>query len=173
MWSERLIQILRSDIVPDEEETSSVVQQSTQRIELLTFEINKETYALDIGDVAEILLPKKITWLPRTPDFIMGVITLRGTVLPVISLAKRLGQNSTEKKKLSRIIVVRDGEDRLGFWVDCVKGVVRFSSGDMETSEFASIVDPVFLQGIGYDVSGNLVVVLSSEGLCDFVLNEK
>jgi len=173
-WSTRLLEFLRSDVVWErEEEASPVLPEVEKRIELLAFEINNEVYALNIEDVAEILLPKQITALPRTPEFILGVLTLRGAVLPVVCLAKRLGQPAGEKKRSSRIIVVRDGEERLGFWVDCVRGVVRFLEGQMETSEFASSVDSVFLQRIGYDVSGNLVIVLSSKGLCDFVLNGK
>jgi len=173
-WSARLLELLRGDVVWEpEEEVSPALLATEKRIELLAFEINNEVYALNIDDVAEILIPKQITTLPRTPEFILGVLTLRGAVLPVVCLAKRLGQPAGEKKRSSRIIVVRDGDERLGFWVDCVRGVVRFPEDHMETPEFTASVDSVFLQKIGYDVSGNLVIVLSSKGLCDFVLDGK
>jgi purine-binding chemotaxis protein CheW len=127
---------------------------------------------VEITEVGEIVLPRAIAPLPRTPSYIRGVASLRGTVLPVVDLARRLGLSPTERGRSPRILVLRDGDERVGFWVDRVSGVVRFTPGDVETTELASAVDSRFLKGIGYDRKGNLVAVLSGEKLCDFSLED-
>ena len=116
---------------------------------MLAFQLGEETYGLDIREVAEILLPRAPTPLPRTQPFVLGVLILRGEVVPVLDLATRLGLPPGTHSRRSRILVVRDGEDRVGFRVDRVQGVVRFSSQEIETSSVAISVDPEYLQGRG------------------------
>lgn len=138
------------------------------RFDVLAFQLRSETFGVSIDEVREILLPKALTPLPRAPGFVKGVLSLRGTVLPVVDLAARLGLPPAPPTRSCRILVLRDGEEHMGFWVDRVTGVVRFSKGDVGTTEFASAVDPRFLGGIGYDRRGTLVAVLRADTLCEF-----
>ncbi|GAB4260214.1 MAG: chemotaxis protein CheW [Deferrisomatales bacterium] len=169
-WRRALLEALREDVGRGPEPGERPAPPPALR-EVLTFDLSGETYGLDLGDVGEILLPRPLTPLPRTPGFVLGVASLRGTVLPVLDLAQRLGlPPSGEPTRRSRILVVRDGEERLGFRVDRVRGVARFSDGELEACGVAASVDPHFLKGIGYDGTGTLVALLDAESLCEFEL---
>ena len=170
-WQSRLLEELRRDLGEPEPEAAEVARDS-ERTEILAFELAAEVYGVKIGALAEILLTRPATPLPRTPRFVKGVLTLRGAVVPVIDLALRLGLPRSEPTRTSRIVVLRDGEEYLGFGVDRVLGVVRFTDREVETSDFAAAVDPRFLEGIGYDRSDTLIAVLNSERLCEFGLEE-
>lgn len=170
-WQSRLLEALRGD-VGEEGPEASAADVGAARTEVLAFELAGEVYGVDIRDLAEILLPRPTTPLPRTPAFIDGVLSLRGTVLPVIHLAQRLGLPPGESTRASRIVVLRDGEGCVGFRVDRVLGVVRFTAREVQASDYAAAVDPRFLRGIGYDRNERLVAVLSAEPLCDFDLEE-
>lgn len=168
-WRAELLETLRDD-AGSRPAKARAATSPANRFDVLAFGLGSETYAVSIDDVTEILLPKPITPLPRAPSFVRGVLSLRGMVLPVIDLAQRLGVPQGEPTRASRILVLRDGEENMGFWVDAVTGVVRFSQGDVGTTDFASSVDPRFLAGIGYDRRGTLVAVLRPDALSDFTV---
>lgn len=165
-WRRELVDALRRDVAEDDLAVEAPV--ATGRREILAFHVGEEVYGFDIGDVAEILLPRAVTPLPRTPPFVLGVASLRGAVLPVLDLAGRLGMDRGEPGRSSRILVVRDGEEAMGLWVDRVRGVVRFADGGIASNATAATVDPEFLKGIGYDREDSLVAVLDAARLCDF-----
>lgn len=170
-WQNRLLETLRGDVGEDATEAAAAPV-AADRTEVLAFELAGELFGIDICALAEILLPRPATPLPRTPAFIDGVLTLRGTVLPVIHLALWLGLPVGKPTRESRIVVLRDGEECVGFRVDRVQGVVRFADRAVQTSDFAVAVDPRFLRGIGYDRSDRLVAVLDAAQLCDFDLED-
>jgi purine-binding chemotaxis protein CheW len=169
-WQAELLAALRRDVGEPEAPGEEAPPSEPERLEVLAFHLAGETYAVDIREVAEIVLPRDPTPLPRGPSFVLGVVTLRGTIVPVLDLALRLNLPPSRPSRASRIVVLRDGEERLGCWVDEVAGVVRFTEDEMEATGFASAVDPEFLRGIGYDRNGTLVAVLLGERLCDFQL---
>ena len=171
-WQSRLLEALRED-VGEAEDQAAESEETAHRVEVLAFEVAGELFGVDIREMSEILLPRPTTPLPRTPAFIVGVLTLRGTVLPVIDLARRLGLPERDRTRTARIVVLRDGDECLGFLVDQVRGVVRFTDREVESSDYAAAVDPRFLKGIGYDREDNLVGMLASQSLCDFTLEEK
>jgi purine-binding chemotaxis protein CheW len=170
-WQSRLIEALRGDL-GEEPGESAAEETASGRTEVLAFELAGELYGVDIRELAEILLPRATTPLPRTPAFVDGVLTLRGTVLPVIDLAHRLGLPRSDPTRAARIVVLRDGEEFVGFRVDQVRGVVRFNDREVESSDYATAVDPRFLRGIGYDRQDRLVAVLDARQLCEFTLEE-
>lgn len=170
-WQSSLLEALRGDVGEEGTEPAGGAD-GAGRTEILAFELAGEAYGVDIRDLAEILLPRPATPLPRTPAFVDGVLTLRGTVLPVIHLARRLGLPPGELTRAARIVVLRDGEGCMGFRVDRVLGVVRFTDREVQASDYAAAVDPRFLRGIGYDRHERLVAVLSAEPLCNFALEE-
>ncbi|MHB8763865.1 MAG: chemotaxis protein CheW [Deferrisomatales bacterium] len=169
-WRHDLVAALRADA--DEPEASPAAP-AAGRLELLALELGTETYGVGIRDVAEILLPRAVTPVPRAPAFVLGVMSLRGSVLPVVDLGARLGLAPTADGRGSRVVVLRDGAERLGFRVDRVRGVIRFGGGEVQATEFGAAVDPVFLRGVGYDRGGTLVAVLSAPALCEFDLETR
>lgn len=100
--------------------------------ELLTFKLGNQEYALDIMSVREIRGWTKTTPMPHAPVFMRGVINLRGTVLPVMDLAARLGLPPTKTTERNVIIVVKCNECMTGLLVDAVSDIIALSSDDMQ-----------------------------------------
>lgn len=111
-------QIARKRRVPDE--TSELIQ-------LVSFAIGKEQFGVDILMVQEIIRMAPITSIPDSPDFIEGVINLRGHIIPVIDLRKRLklGPSAEENKNNTRILIVNFQDRVTGFIVDAVSEVLK------------------------------------------------
>lgn len=101
-------------------------------VELLTFRLSEQEYSLDIMCVREIRGWTKTTPLPHAPSYMKGVINLRGTVLPVIDLAERLGLPRREHSDRHVIIVVKHGEAMTGLLVDAVSDIIALSEEDMQ-----------------------------------------
>jgi purine-binding chemotaxis protein CheW len=100
--------------------------------EYLSFVVSGEEYAVDIMNIREIIRVVQITYVPRAPSYITGIISIRGTIVPIFDLSKRLGIKPTPKGKQSRIIAVSLGIKIAGFSVDAVTEVVRLKKSDIE-----------------------------------------
>lgn len=117
--------------------------------QLVVFDLNEEAYGVDIGAVREIIRMQEITKVPRTPEFIEGVINLRGKVIPVIDLRARFSMPSTEQTDEHRIVVVDvEGQD-IGMVVDSVTEVSRVPQSSIEPpSAVITTDDSGYLTGI-------------------------
>ena len=119
--------------------------------QLVVFTIGDEEFGVDISQVREIVRLVAITYLPKAPGFIEGVVNLRGQVLAVIDLAKRLGISSKPRGETTRIIVVEVADNTVGMIVDSVSEVLRLSSEFVE--EVPSLIDTEvpehYLRGVG------------------------
>ena len=107
-------------------------QSSSEIIQLVSFELEKEEYGIDVLKVREIIRMPAITKMPNTPDYVDGIINLRGTVVPIISLRKRFGLFEREGDRNSRILVMEVGGGLTGFVVDAVAEVIRVSSSEIQ-----------------------------------------
>ncbi len=96
-------------------------------IELLSFRFGGEEYAVPVADVREVLKRVPLTIVPNTPDYILGVTSLRGTMLPIIDLCKRFGITSSARDEKTRIVVVNSNEEHAGLMVDRVTGVLKIT----------------------------------------------
>lgn len=105
---------------------------SASLTELLTFRLVDQDYALDIMSVREIRGWTRTTPLPHAPSYMCGVINLRGTVLPVMDLAERLGLPAQEKSDRNVIIVVKHGDAITGLLVDAVSDIVALTQDDLQ-----------------------------------------
>jgi len=101
-------------------------------MQIVCFKIGIEEYGIDILQVQEILKLPEITQLPKSNDYIMGVIDLRGKVIPIIELSKKFVIDISEDKEISRVIVVDIDGKQVGLAIDSVSHVVRVNSGDIE-----------------------------------------
>jgi purine-binding chemotaxis protein CheW len=104
----------------------------TATIELLTFRLAEQEYALDIMSVREIRGWTHATPLPHAPQYMKGVINLRGTVLPVMDLASRLGLPEREQNERNVIIVVKYEDAMTGLLVDAVSDIVAVTQEDLQ-----------------------------------------
>lgn len=100
--------------------------------QIVSFRLANEEYGVDIMRVQEIILMGQITQMPEVPDFICGLINLRGHVIPIIDLRKRFHLPCTDKTEDTRIIVVNVGERTIGIVVDAVNEVLRINSEQIE-----------------------------------------
>jgi purine-binding chemotaxis protein CheW len=141
--------------VADVEKT--VVESEEQ---LVVFELLNEVYGVDIGRVQEIIRMTTITRLPRAPEFVEGVINLRGKVIPVVDLKKRFGLDGGGRSRSSRIVVVDVGQQTLGMVVDGVSEVMRIARSAIEPpSPVVTTVESDYIRGVA-KLEGRLVILL-------------
>ena len=101
-------------------------------VELLAFWVADEEYAVDIVEIQEIIKVPLITELPRAHDTVLGIISLRGTIVPVLDLRRVLRLEERPVTRGARILVVRAGDEPVGLLVDRVTSVVRFEAEHIE-----------------------------------------
>lgn len=110
--------------------TDRAVAEATET--LLAVEVAHETYGIATAAVREIIKVGEITEVPRMPRFLLGVISVRGVIIPVLDLRRRLGFAAAEPGRAARIVIVTVGEDRFGLRVDDVLGLERFRASEVE-----------------------------------------
>jgi purine-binding chemotaxis protein CheW len=165
----------RDDVVFATEETYMRRQDDRRKHErrgVLTFVAGGEIYGVEILSIREIIKLREITEVPRAPRFLLGVVTVRGLVLPVIDLRLRLRLDAPPLERTARILVVMHKGERFGLLVDEVRGVVRFADAQIEPPP-ASLApsEAPFLTGIGrYPDEGEerMVILLSLEAVLGF-----
>ena len=117
--------------------------------ELISFRIGAQEFCVDIMSVREIRCWTPATPLPRSPDFVRGVINLRGAVLPIIDLAARLGFASAEPTARHVIIVAQIGGQVVGLLVDAVSDIISVSDDMIQpTPDVASDTAKTFVRGL-------------------------
>ena len=134
---------------------------SNDEVQLVAFKLSKEEYGVSIVHVQEIKRLTDITRVPYTPDFIKGVMNLRGSVLPVIDLKKRLGLVEEPYSEDTRIIIVKVDDISIGMIVDAVTEVLAIGPDHIEAPE--AVVDGTennFISGVG-NLDNRLVIMLN------------
>ncbi|HBA72561.1 MAG: chemotaxis protein CheW [Geobacteraceae bacterium GWC2_55_20] len=131
--------------------STSTITETTQ---YLTFKLDEEIFALDVAKVREILEYTSITKVPQTPDFMRGVINLRGSVVPVIDLRLKFGMTSTEQTVNTCIIVTEvemEGETiLLGALADSVQEVNEMEPAQIEAApHIGTKLNTNFIKGMG------------------------
>lgn len=101
-------------------------------VQLCAFFVGNEEYVLDIMRVEEILPPQRVTPIPHAPSFVEGVLHLRGIILPVVDLRRRLLGQATPETPKTRLLVCRLGTRRVAVRVDRVAEVLRVRKGDIK-----------------------------------------
>jgi purine-binding chemotaxis protein CheW len=128
---------------------------------------------VEIGRVHEIIRLQEITPIPRAPGFVEGVINLRGRILPVIDLRRRLDLPSVEPTKRTRIAIVEMAEHIVGVVVDGVTRVLRLEAQSIEPpSPYVAGINSEYLQGIAR-VGNDLVVLLDLDRILTPHQNEE
>jgi purine-binding chemotaxis protein CheW len=131
----------------------------------LTFTLGKEMYAIGILNIKEILEYGQLTSVPMMPEFIRGVINLRGAVVPVIDLGARFGGKQGEINKRTCIVIIEvdtdDGIQVIGVVVDAVSEVLEIPESEIEAApDFGARIRADFIAGMG-KVNGSFVIILN------------
>ena len=127
----------------------------------LAFSLGSEDYALDISVIREILKPREITEIPRVPEFLLGIISLRGSIIPIFDLKRRLGLGVATIDHDSRIIVCQEGDRLAGLLIDRITQVTTIQEERIEPPPaIFSGRDRALLDGVGR-VQGNVLILLN------------
>ncbi len=130
-------------------------------VQVVAFKLRDEEYGFDILNVKEIKGLTDITRVPYASDFIKGVINLRGSVLPVIDLKRRLGLLDTEYTSDTRIVIVKSEDIEVGMIVDAVTEVITLDTDHIEATKTVSGGERTqFIRGIG-KMNDRLIIMLN------------
>ncbi|MEG6615474.1 chemotaxis protein CheW [Peptococcaceae bacterium 1198_IL3148] len=115
--------------------------------QLVVFQLSDQKYALPIQETQEIIRMTDVTRIPNANYYLEGIINLRGTILPVINLNRRLGLMEKEADDETRIVVVENNSQKVGMIVDSVLEVGRFNESEIEPASMMGS-DAEYLRGV-------------------------
>jgi len=129
-------------------------------LQIVGFRIGRETFGLPISMIREIVRVPEITSVPNAPDYIEGVINLRGRIIPVVDLRKRFGDRSFEPSKKNRIVVVEMERRAIGLIVNSASEVLRIPPSEIEEPHNVFQEGELnYITGVG-KLNGRLVMLL-------------
>lgn len=132
----------------------------TKDLQLVGFRIGKETFGVPIGLVHEIVRVPDITSVPDAPDYVEGVINLRGKIISVIDLRKRFGETRIETSRKNRILVAEIEKKLVGLIVDAASEVIRLPHEEIEAPpEVFEENEVMYVTGVG-KLNGRLVILI-------------
>jgi len=129
-------------------------------IQLVTFRLQDETYGINVMHVQEVLRITEIAPVPGAPDYILGIINLRGNVVTVIDTRLRFGLPDGEATDSSRIVIIESDKQVVGIMVDAVAEVVELKESQIDSApNVGNEESSRYIQGIATMESGLLIVV--------------
>jgi len=153
---------------PDTDE-ESIAEDTSQ---FLNFIVESEMFGIRLLSIHEILKPVPITRIPNVEDYILGVINLRGEIIPIVDLKKRFDLSYTELRNSSRFIVIMEREKRFGIFVDEVRQVLKvpescisYTTDELHLS-YGSMIESVSR------MNGQLILNLDIREIVDFLKEE-
>jgi purine-binding chemotaxis protein CheW len=130
-----------------------------KRTEYLAFVLARDTYAIQISFIAEILKPPPVTTVPRAPREVIGVMSVRGRLVTVIDLRRRFRLAEQPPDRKTRILLVEAGDEHVGLLVDEVLQVYRLAESEIEPAQVLGGDQPAHIAGIGRP-EGALLILL-------------
>ena len=162
-----LAERLGIDGIEEDRAMEEVASAGTERF--VVFQLGAENYGLPIDSVEEVVgIPDRLTRLPKAPDFIEGIMNLRGKVVPVIDQRRRFEAAAASVGRRGRIVVVRLGDAHAGFVVDSVSEVLAVPAEQLRPSpELASSGSKVIDRIANLDSEGRMVLLVDPQQLLD------
>lgn len=155
---------LNQAMAHDAQESAARADESAQ---FLTFTIDDEEYGVDIMVVREVKGWTDTTRLPNTPDYIRGVLNLRGVIIPIFDLRARFGKGMTSATEKHVVIVMAVGSRIIGALVDTVSDILTVSGGDIKPApDSGNAAEQQFVGGL-IAVEDRMVVLLDMNTLLD------
>lgn len=141
-----------------------MTRQTLQELQIACFRLGMDLYAVDIMRIKEIIKPQKISGLPRAPQFVEGVINLRGMVIPVVDLRKRFGMPLATESPLTRFLIVKVAAQFLALVVDDVIEVVTVDPREIKAPPQLKRGEDESLIGVCL-VKGEMVLLLDIDAI--------
>ncbi len=137
-------------------------KKNSEERQLVIFKIGKEEFGVDIDDVREIVKMEEITKIPNSEEYVEGVLNLRGKIIVIVDLSKKLRLPAEEKTKDTRIIVVEVQGDTIGMIVDNCNEVIRLSTNKIEPAPeiIRRKLDSDYLDGVGI-IDQRLIILIN------------
>ena len=149
----------------DDWRSNSSESVASGRVEFISFSIGEEQYGVDIMAVREIKGWTEITHLPKQPDYVRGVLNLRGVMVPIIDLRCRFGQGKTEATPLHIVIVVQVEQRLIGLLADRVLDILAFEASQVQpVPQIARTSRVDFLSGL-VTVDGTMIALVDLPNL--------
>ncbi|MCK9239898.1 chemotaxis protein CheW [Desulfocurvus sp.] len=138
---------------------------ATDQLQLVTFSIGEEEFGVEILKVQEIVRSMEMTRVPSAPEFVEGVVNLRGRVIPIIDMRKRFGLERKEHDNRTRIIVIDMNGVVTGFVVDSVSEVLRLPRNTIEPPPpVVAGIESDYVSGVG-KLEDRLLILLDMDSL--------
>ena len=158
-----LVSVKQNELAVGETQTDH--QSENGSMQFVTFTIGEEEYGVDIMSVREIKGWSETTMLPNTPDYMRGVLNLRGLIVPIFDLRSRFGGGNTEVTPLHVVIIIAVGDRFIGILVDAVSDIVTINDAEIRNvPKMERRVENEYLSGL-VTVEGRLVALLDTEKL--------
>ena len=135
---------------------------SVETVQWLTFLLGAEEYALSLDVVKELIKPRAYTELPDVPEFVCGILSLRGEVVPVIDLQSRLKLGHGTEGNYQRIVVCEGEEQAIGLLVDRITQVIRIPKDAIEQAPLVVNEEDNYVTGVGR-YHGRMLILLNAE----------
>jgi purine-binding chemotaxis protein CheW len=146
-------------------DTTTTVAKDTDIRGLVTFKIEEEEFGVDILTVETIIRMTEITKIPNAPDFVEGVINLRGMIIPIVDFRKRFNMQPKDEGKDTRIIVTNVNGTQMGFIVDSVSEVIRLPVSSIEPPPpIVSGIEADYIEGVG-KLDDRMLILINIEKL--------
>ncbi|WP_339800190.1 chemotaxis protein CheW [uncultured Marinobacter sp.] len=137
--------------------------QDDKVLQYVTFRLDDETYGIDVMQIQEVLRYTEIAPVPGAPDYVLGIINLRGNVVTVIDTRRRFGLADAEVSDATRIVVMESDSQVMGVLVDSVAEVVYLKASEIETAPNVGNEESArFIQGV-CNKNGELIILVEFE----------
>ncbi|NOQ30871.1 MAG: chemotaxis protein CheW [Helicobacteraceae bacterium] len=143
--SEKLQQIINKQQIQDDPSLTDL----DDIVQLVGFVIGDEEYSVPILSIQEIIKPISWTRVPQTPNYVLGVFNLRGSVIPLIDLRMRFGLREQKHTEDTRFIVIKDEDEVAGFVIDRLTEAIRLSKRDIGPAPEAAQTSDTMIEGVG------------------------
>ena len=148
------------------------IQETLQGRQYLTFFVREENFAIEIAKVREVLDVATLTKIPRMPEYMLGVINLRGNVVPVLDLGQKLGMVKGDWTHNTCIIIVEfavdDNQVEMGVLVDSVQMVINFDPDDIEeVPRMGTGLQVEFIKGMGRLEADKFLIILDIDAVLE------
>ncbi len=141
-------------------------------MQIVGFMLGEEEYGVDILSVNEILKMTKITRVPKSSEFVKGVINLRGNVVPILNVRKKFKGEEKVVDDTTRIIILTVNNNRFGIIVDNVTEVIRIKEEDIEEPNLIDSIDKKYVDGVG-KYNGRLLILLKLDQILTITGSEE
>ncbi|WP_455755510.1 chemotaxis protein CheW [Sulfurimonas sp.] len=157
---------LKDIIKTQNEQQEPGIDHSDNIVQLVGFIIGEEEYAVPILTIQEIIKPISWTRVPQTPEYVLGVFNLRGSVIPLIDLRTKFGLPAKNHNDETRFFVLKQGDEVAGFVIDRLTAAIRIKKTDIGPPPDTIASDESMIDGVGKQ-AGRILTILKVNKLLE------